>query len=143
MSLINDALKKVSEAERGKPSAPQPDFETRAMQPVSYQERPAYLFWISLALFVAAIGVAGFVYAKSRTAAAQAQPIVAQTAAEIPAVATAVKEPPKVVAAQASVPAPAVVTTSNTTSTVTLAPTAQVAPAPAQPAPVIAPASPT
>ncbi len=132
MSLINDALKKVSEAERGKPSAAQADFETRAMQPV-YQERSNHLFWVSVALFVGAIGVVGFVYAKSRTAAPEpvavqpakvvpeAQPIVAKIAAT---------EPAKAVAPQADVPVPAALTLSNTTVTAT-------------PAPVTAPAVPT
>src|SRR4051812_21958324 len=60
MSLINDALKKVSQAERGKPQ-PQPvDFETRAMQPAVYERQPQPLLWISIVLLAVVIAVATF-----------------------------------------------------------------------------------
>lgn len=158
MSLINDALKKVSEAERGKPAAPQTDFETRAMQPVAYESRSSHLLWISAALFLAAICVAGFVFVKTRTPAspaiaAKAAPASSEVPKTIPtATEPKVVSPEKVIAetstvqtAKASTVSPnadTTLTNSVTAANATPAPTGQAAPAPAQPEPVAPPAGP-
>jgi hypothetical protein len=158
MSLINDALKKVSEAERGKPAAPQTDFEMRAMQPVAYEKRSPHLLWLSAALFIGAIGIAVFVFAKSRTVTAVsptaktanavgetqvtvnkvAKPPIEEKAptAEGSKVATAVIEP----STPAAVPA---VNPSNTIAIATPASPVQAAPTPAQPVAAPVPAGPT
>jgi type II secretory pathway component PulC len=132
MSLINDALKKVSEAERGKPQSQPVDFEMRAMQPV-YEKRPQPLIWISVALLAGAIGVATLMFAKQRQTAgvATALPAVTRSA---PAVVEEAK--PQVVEAVA-----AVAPSTNAISPATQAPTVQAALTPAQPAPVLAAAS--
>lgn len=139
MSLINDALKKVSEAERGKPQAQPVDFEMRAMQPV-YEKRPQPLIWIFVALLAGAIVVATFVVAKQHRTpvVATASPIVAENTpveSKKPAVPVPVEssKPQAVEPVAAAAPSTAI-------SPATPAPTAQAALTPAQPAPVPAPA---
>jgi hypothetical protein len=164
MSLINDALKRVSEAERKTPpstpklaqgpASPSMDFETRAMQPVPSERRTMHLLWISFAVCLVAVGVAGFLFAKAAGARAEARqqnitaPVVAQPkAADVVPIATPVvaAEQPKVSApapAASSAPSTPVSTPSpiaNATP-VTVAPAAS---APTQPAPVAAPPEPT
>jgi hypothetical protein len=142
MSLINDALKKVSQAERGTPQAQPVDFETRAMQPTAYEKRPHNLLWISVALLAGVIAVATFVFAKQRQT-----PAVATTSPVVPKVAEVPKAKPtesKTVAAPISgespkspvVEAAPAAATTNTISPATPAPAAQAALTPAQPAPV-------
>jgi cytoskeletal protein RodZ len=147
MSLINDALKKVSQAERGKPQVQPVDFEMRAMQPV-YEKRPPHLLWISIALLAGVIGVATFVFAKQHQTriVATAPPVAPQSIAEptkalptevkiasTPAPVESAKAPVVEIAAPAAPTAPI--------SPATPAPAVPVALTPAQPAPVIAPAS--
>lgn len=146
MSLINEALKKVSEAERGK--SPKTDFEMRAMQPVPYERRTSPLIWIAIPALVVAFGVGGFLLARTSqrpviqtvtavpAAAAKPVGVVEQPkiAAEVPkpltAAAPVVAEQPKQqpapepVAAPASAPAP---------QNQSPAPVAQPAPAPTGP----------
>lgn len=163
MSLINDALKRVSEAERGKP-APQTDFATRSLQPAEYERRSSPALWIMLPVLLVAVGVGGFLLAKQKqspqppfvseskvvsqsqavepakapasTPAVQPTPIVAQ------AKPTSVADPVAPIAQQPATTSAAAADIS-TTAHATPAPTAQAAPAPAQPAPAPAPAEPT
>jgi hypothetical protein len=110
MSLINDALKRVSEAERGKPPTVQPDFETRAMQPTMHEKRPAHLLWFSVALLIGAVGVGYYVFPKSKSPIPES--VKRQPAKVAPESQSLVGKPtktdagePKIVAPQASVPA--------------------------------------
>lgn len=146
MSLINDALKKVSEAERGK-QAPPVDFEMRAMQPAIYEKRPQPLLWCSIACLAVAIGVATFMFARQRPipiapkltmAVAKSQPAESK-AAPTPAPVEKAKAKPVEAAPVAAAP------TNTISPAATPAPAASAAPTPAQPAPapVAAPAGPT
>jgi cytoskeletal protein RodZ len=149
MSLINDALKKVSQAERGKPQTPPVDFESRAMQPAVYEKRSHNLAWISIALLAVAIVVAALIFAKHRQtpAVTSSSAVVPKIVAEVPkatvteikiAAAPAPAESPKTPVAE---PSSAAVVSTNTISPATPAPAAQAALTPAQPAPAPAPAS--
>jgi hypothetical protein len=140
MSLINEALKKVSEAERGK--SPKTDFEMRAMQPAPYERRTSPLIWIAIPVLVVAVGFGGFLLARTSqrpvTQTATASAISAAKpapVAEQPKVATEVPKP-------VSAPAPAVAEQSRSQPAPEPAP-APVATAPTQtqsPAPVTQPA---
>jgi hypothetical protein len=151
MSLINDALKKVSEADRGKahsqgqgPTVAQPDFETRAMQPVVYQSRPSPVLWISIMLFIGAVGVAGFVYAKTRSTHAPVAVQATPAAETKPVAATIVAAEPVEQQPKAPEPISAASATSNAIANATPAPVAPAALTPAQPAPapVVVPVGP-
>jgi len=129
MSLINDALKKVSEAERGKPAPVQPDFEMRAVQPAPYESRPTHLLWLSVVLFIGAIGVGYYLFAKSRSATPQTvgeQSVkVAKSSTAVGEAKISAVEAPKITAPQVNVP--------NAAATPV---TPEVSPVPAQPVPV-------
>jgi type II secretory pathway component PulC len=141
MSLINDALKKVSEADRGKAQAvatPQPDFETRAMQPVVYEDRPMHLLWISIALFMAAIGVAGYLFAKAASESKATKPAAAPVSNRPDSVANTDSKISQIIS---TIPAPQAVSETKSTA-VSPATSAQAASVtPTQPAPVVATAS--
>lgn len=159
MSLINDALKRVSEAERGKP-AQQTDFETRSLQPAEYERRSSPVLWIVLPVLLLAVGVGGFLLAKQKQST-QLQSVVAAKAIVPDPVAEALKQvvpvaqvkvttpvaeikstpiPAPTVAASTPAPAPADI---STTGHAAPAPTTQAAPTPAQPAPAPASTGPT
>lgn len=109
MSLINDALKKVSEVERGKPQGQPVDFEMRAMQPAPYEKRPQHLLWVSIALLAGAVGVATFMFAKQRPTTVVARSVAPKTRNEsakvMPVAAPAPVESPKPQVAKAVSPA--------------------------------------
>jgi hypothetical protein len=148
MSLINDALKKVSEAERRSHAAAQgqnaaaaaPDFEAQAMQPVHYDNRASHWLWISVASFVAAVGVAIYLYALSlqpTSLASSKRPSASRNVAKQAATAAVEAPTPQpAVAVAAAVPAQS--TVSNTIANAPPAPVVPAAPAPTQPAPVVA-----
>ena len=158
MSLINDALKRVSEAERGKP-AEQTDFATRSLQPAEYERRGSPALWIMLPVLLVAVGVGGFLLAKQ---AQPAQPtFIVQTKAPAPFPAvqqyTSVLEPkatpaaaaapsslaPVVATATATAPTTTIATNVSPTANATPAPAASAASAPTQPAPVPVATGPT
>jgi hypothetical protein len=141
MSLINDALKKVSQAERGKPQAAPVDFETQAMQPAVYERRSNNLVWISVALLAVAIVVATVVFAKQRQTPVTSTivpTVAAETAKASPAEAKPAATPVAAEAPKAQALEVAA-TATNTISPATPAPAAQAALTPAQPAPAPAP----
>jgi cytoskeletal protein RodZ len=157
MSLINDALKRVSEAERGKPAQQQTDFATRSLQPAEYERRSSIALWIILPVLLAAVGVGGFLLAKQKQPAqppsvvapkAPPQAVAVKSVEEAPAVPQVRVATPLAEGKPASVAVPAVATPEtpaaastsaspviSTAADATPAPTAQAAPAPAQPAP--------
>lgn len=164
MSLINDALKRVSEAERGKPVQQETDFATRSLQPAEYERRSSPALWIMLPVLLVAVGVGGFLLAKQKQPtqdpvvsaaksparseviepAQQSAPVQSTTpVAEVkpaPVATHAVASSAAPVPTQSAAPTVAVTTssTSNNISTTAYAPpapTASVAPTPAQPAP--------
>jgi hypothetical protein len=164
MSLINDALKRVSEAERGKPAA-QTDFATASLQPAPYERRTSPLIWIAIPVVVAAIGIGGYLLTKQKQQTQPAavsivttQPQPADAATPL-AVTTARSSPTATTSpAPAAIIAPVAEPVSNSPvspnsqsanrnpqsdSLSRPEPAAQAAPTPAQPAPATAPSVPT
>lgn len=141
MSLINDALKKVSEAERGKSQTP-PDFEMRALQPAPDENRSRHLLWIPAILLVGVIGIVALVVTRQRhsdvvpVASVAAKPV---TEAEKPVSAPVEAKTSPVVAAVAVQPperrttevVPATPASTDTIAIATPAPVVKAAPAPA------------
>jgi outer membrane biosynthesis protein TonB len=149
MSLINEALKRVSEADRGKPQ--KQDFEMRAMQPAAYERRISPVLWVTVPALILAIGIGlgGLLLAKlSQRQSLQAQviPLMPKTSvadSSAPAPAEASKPAAPVVATQS--PAAVEQPKPQPAPEPAPAPIAQVAaPAPTPaPAPVATPAPPT
>lgn len=154
MSLINEALKRVSEADRGKPQ--KQDFEMRAMQPAPYERRMSPLFWVAVPALILAIGIGlgGLLLTKLsqrqslhnqevRTVAkSQVDELSGPAAGETSKTATPVATAPAPLVAEQPKPQPTPVPASEP-ATQSAAPNQVQAPAPAAPAPIAVPAAPT